>query len=89
MNAKFLKFARRAPRLFALIYGFELNQKRHARICRKFKKLSETKQRQIRAKLDAAWGWDIDRETYDILIILSYMLDQAVEEYTADVDFEP
>lgn len=89
MNAKLLKFARRAPRLFSLVYGFELNQKRHARVCRKLKKLNEKAQQEIRAKLDAAWGWDIDRDTYDNLIILAHYVDQAVKEYTADVDFEP
>lgn len=89
MNAKLLKFARRAPFLFALVYDFELGQKRHARVCRKLKKLNETAQQHMRAELDAAWGWDIDRDTYDNLIILAHNVDQAVKEYTADVDFEP
>lgn len=88
MNAKLLKIARRAPRLFSLVYGSELNQKRHARMCRKLKKLNEKEQKKIRAKLDAAWGWDIDRETYDNLLILAYNLNQFAEEYMADVDFE-
>lgn len=88
MNAKLLKFARRAPRLFSLVYGFELNQKRHARVCRKIKKLNEKAQNEIRAKLDAAWGWDIDRETYDNLILISYAMDKLTKDYTSDVDFE-
>lgn len=87
MNAKLLKFARRAPFLFAIVYGFELDQKRHARTCRKLKKLNETVQQKIRAELDAAWGWDIDRETYDNLILISHDLDRIVKEYASDVDF--
>jgi hypothetical protein len=83
MNAKLLKFARRAPRLFSLVYGFELEQKRHARVCRKIKKLNAKLQAEVRERLDAAWGWDIDRDTYDNLIILAYNVDRAVKEYTA------
>ena len=88
MNAKLLKFARRAPRLFSLVYTFELDQKRHVRFCRKLKKLNAKIQAQTQKRLDAAWGWDIDRDTYDNLIILAHNVDQAVNEYTADVDFE-
>lgn len=87
MNAKLLKFARRAPRFFSIVYGFELNQKHHARVCRKLKKLNEKAQKEIRAKLDAAWGWDIDRDTYDNLIILAHNVDQAVKEYIAGEGF--
>lgn len=87
MNAKLLKFARRAPRLFSLVYGFEMEKKRHARVCRKLKKLNEKVQKEVRAKLDAAWGWDIDRDTYDNLIIIAHNVDQAVKEYIAGEDF--
>lgn len=89
MNAKLLKFARRAPRLFSLVYAFEFSKKRHARFCRKLKKLNAKIQAQTQKRLDAAWGWDIDRDTYDNLIILAHNVDQAIKDYTADVDFEP
>jgi hypothetical protein len=88
MNAKLLKFARRAPLFFALVYDYALQSRRHVRACRKIRKLNADLQQQIRALLDASWGWDIDRETYDNLIILQYTVDQAVKDYTADVDFE-
>lgn len=87
MNAKLLKFARRAPFLFAHVYAFELSKKRHARVCRKLKKLNTKVQAKVREQLDAAWGWDMDRDTYDNLIILAHDVDQAVREYIAGEDF--
>lgn len=73
-NKLMLVTAKRMPLVFEQLYGYTL-------IRRRIVSLSKRTLRLIEPKLDETFGWGIDREEYDGLLLLKFWILKTLDRY--------
>lgn len=78
MKTNLLKFYRKHPVFFAILYGRQMDARKYARTITKAERF-------FKDHADACWGWDIDRDAYDACVIAAHMLKECKEnQYEID-----